>query len=247
MSAMTLKRTLVLLAVLAAPCGAITSTDPFGQFESRERPELLRPFALDLGGLLGSDSAHTGRSLGLPGFWVGAVGGLQSRPDSNDLILRNSGVHTFGLPMVEVEAALPFKIDAIVHGAGIDGASIIGGGLRYGLYRTDLIDLFLPNVSVSALLDKVSASAFSAVHEGFNATATWNLPIIKPFFIAGLDVTNVTVKTSLVPNNGESATATGSRFSAGVELKPLPLIDARIAATLRHNIPGLDLGLGVTF
>lgn len=235
---------LVLLAGLALPAHA----DPFADFQSRVRNEYIKPFALDLGGVLGGASAHTGRALGMPGFWAGAVGAVQLRPDANDRVLRDAGVKAFGVPLIEVGVGLPFKIDVIVHGISAMGASIYGGGLRYGLYRTDLVDSFMPNLSVSAFGDKVNHKYFSASHGALNAAATWNLPIVKPFFVAGFDVTEVKVGAATTAGvAGTKATARGSRFSAGVDVHPLPLISLRGAYTLRHGIPGFDFGLGAQF
>lgn len=232
------------LALLASSAHA----DPFADFQSRVQADLIKPFALDLGGVLGGASAHTGRTLGMPGFWAGAVGAVQFRPDKNDRILRDAGVKAFGLPLVEAGVGLPFKIDVIVHGIKAYGASIYGGGLRYGLYRTDLVDSFLPNVSISAFGDKVNHKYFSATHGDLNAVATWNLPILKPFFLAGYDVTEVKVGAATTPGlSGSKATARGSRFSAGVDVHPLPLISLRGAYTLRHGISGFDFGLGAQF
>lgn len=238
----------IALALLLAAPSAHANTNQFSQFQALARPELIKPFALDLGGLLGSDSAHTGRAIGFPGFWVGGVAAIQTRPDPNDLILRSAGVHAFGLPMIEAGVGLPFKVDVVVHGVTYDRVKIYGGGLRYGLYRTDLVDTFLPNVSVSAFGDKVNAPDFGASHLGLNAAATWNLPIIKPFFVAGFDMTKVTVGAAAFPGlTGTSATAKGSRFSAGADLTPFPFMSLRAAYTMRHGIPGFDLGLGVRF
>ncbi|OGS01221.1 MAG: hypothetical protein A2V88_02925 [Elusimicrobia bacterium RBG_16_66_12] len=233
---------IVMLAVTSA------SATPLSDFETRARENLLKPLALDLGGLLGSASAHTGRAIGFPGFWAGAIGAVQFSPDKNDLILRDAGVKAFGLPMLEVGVGLPFKVDVIAHGMKIYDASVFGAGLRYGLYRTDLVDTFLPNVSVAAFGDRVNHKSFSAAHGGFDAAATWNLPIIKPFFVAGFDITTLKVGAATTAGvAGLSATARGSRFSAGAELTPFPFFALRGAYTLRHGMSGFDAGLGVKF
>ena len=174
---------LLLLASVSA------SAAPLSDFETRAREDLIKPLALDLGGLLGGASAHTGRTIGFPGFWAGAIGAVQFNPDKNDRILRDSGVKAFGLPMLEVGVGLPFDVDVIAHGMKIYDATVFGAGLRYGLYRTELVDTFMPNVSVSAFGDRINHKHFSATHGGFNAAATWNLPIVKPFFVAGHAVT----------------------------------------------------------
>ena len=69
--------------------------------------------------------------------------------------------------------------------------------------------------------------------------------------LPALGYTNVTeVKVGAATTagvTGVKATARGSRFSAGVDLHPLPFISLRGAYTLRHGIPGFDLGLGAQF
>jgi hypothetical protein len=235
-----------LVAVLALASAA--HADPFADFPTTVRAENIKPFALDLGGVLGGASAHTGRALGTPGFWAGAVAGVQFRPDKDDRVLRDSGVKAFGLPLIEAGLGLPFKIDVIVHGMSVYGASIYGGGIRYGIYRTDMIDSFMPNISISAFGDKVNHKYFHASHGALNAVATWNLPIVKPYILAGYDVTEVKVGSANTPGlSGSKATARGSRFALGVDLHPLPFVSLRAAYAMRHGLPGVDLGLGVQF
>lgn len=240
----TLLSALTVLAVLAAPAAA----NPLRDFEARVTPERLAPFARDLGGLLGGASAHTGRAIGFPGFWAGAVASVQTRPEKDDLILRDAGVKAFGLPLLEVGVGLPFKVDLVAHGLRAYGATAVGGGVRYGVYRTDLVDTFLPNVSVSAFGDRVTHQAFTATHGALNAAATWNLPIVKPFFLAGLDVTEVKVERATTAGTvGAKATGRGTRFTAGLSVTPFPFLDLRAAYSLRHGVPGFDLGLGAKF
>lgn len=238
-----------LLPLAAALLLASTaSANPLSDFQTRARANLIKPFALDLGGILGGASAHTGRSLGMPGFWAGVVGSVQVHPDKDDLILRDAGVKAFGLPLIEAGVGLPLNFDIIVHGVRAYDASVYGGGVRWCAFRTGLVTTALPNVSLSAFGDKVNHKYFGASHGGFNAAATWDLPIVKPFFVAGYDVTKVTVGSASTPGvSGLSATARGSRFSAGVDLHPIPFVSVRGAYTLRHGVPGFDFGLGARF
>ena len=134
-----------LIAVWALALAPSAHADPFADFQTRVQTEYVKPFALDLGGVLGGASAHTGRALGVPGFWAGAVAAVQFRPDKDDRVLRDAGVKAFGLPMLEVGVGLPFKIDVIVHGVSGGGASIYGGGLR--LLVTDLPGRFAEGAS----------------------------------------------------------------------------------------------------
>lgn len=237
-----------LLALVVLLSAAPAFANPLQDFEARVRPERLAPFARDLGGVLGGASAHNGRTIGFPGFWAGAVANVQTRPEKDDLILRDAGVKAFGLPMLEVGVGLPLKIDVIAHGLRAYGATVIGGGLRYGLYRTDLVDSFLPNVSLSAFGDKVTHEAFNATHGALNAAATWNLPIVKPFLVAGYDVTEVKVERATTAGFvGAKATGRGSRFAAGLGVTPFPFLDLRLSYGLNHGIPALGFGLGAKF
>ena len=192
-------KTILSLCAVLALFASSAQANPFADFQSRVQADLIKPFALDLGGILGGDCAHTDRTLGMPGFWAGVVGSLQTHPDKDDRILSDAGVKAFGVPMVEVGVGLPFKFDVIVHGIKAYDAVIFGGGLRYGLYRTGLVTTFLPNVSISAFGDKVDYKYFNATHGALNAVATWNLPIVKPFFLAGYDMTKVTVGSRSPP------------------------------------------------
>ena len=237
----TLTALFAVLALLASSAHA----NPLADFQSRVQSDLIKPFALDLGGVLGGASAHTGRALGMPGFWAGVVGAVQMRPDKDNRILNNAGVKAFGVPMIEVGVGLPFKFDVIVHGVKAYDASIFGGGLRYGLYKTGLVTTFLPNVSISAFGDKVNHKYFNATHGALNAVATWNLPIVKPFFVAGYDLPEVKVGAATTAAvSGLKATARGSRFPAGVDVHPPPITSRRATAP-RH--PGFDFGLGAQF
>ncbi len=238
---------IVALLALSASARAV-QPNPFSGFEQNANINYLRPFARDLGGLLGASTVDGGRTYGFPGFWVGGDAVLQTRPDSQDLIMRDAGVHSIAMPMIQAGVGLPFHTDLIVHGVGAYGASVLGGGLRTSLYRTGMLDSFLPNVSVSAFGDKINAGAFNGVHGAADADATWNLPIIKPFVEAGYDLTKITVGAAQVPGlAGVSATADGARLAAGVDLTPFPLVDLRAAYVDLHGLPGFQLGLGVTF
>jgi hypothetical protein len=239
---------LALVVAAAAPAARAVQPNPFSGFQQNAQSNYLKPFALDLGGLLGASTVDTGRTYGVPGFWVGGDAVLQTRPNSNDMILRDADVHSFALPMVQAGVGLPFGTDVVVHGVGAYGVTIVGGGIRKSLFRTNLIESFLPNVSVSAFGDKVNAGPFNASHGAANATAMWNLPIIKPFIEGGYDLTKVTVGAgnAYVPA-GLSATSNGTRLAAGVDLTPFPFLDLRLALLELHGITGGQLGLGVSF
>lgn len=235
------------LAVIFHLCAAAPAlATPFGDFHSKAHPGNLKPFALDLGGILGGTAFHSGRVLGVPGFDVGLAGTMQLRPDREDTILRDAGVQRFGIPMVQAEVGLPLKLDVIAHGMSGQGARVFGGGLRYGLHKSGLLSV-LPDLAVSCFADRVDHTYFNAFHGSVNAVASFHLPILHPYVGAGLDYTKLTVEAASDARVlGASATARGARLTAGVDLQ-LFLFHAYAAYTLLHGLPGADLGIGLRF
>jgi hypothetical protein len=224
------------------------SAAPFDEFEARVRSELIKPFALDLGGLLGAAGFHRGRALGFPGFELGVVGATQFRPDKDNLILRDAGVKALGLPLLHVAVGLPLKIDVVAHGLKAQNASIFGGGIRYGVFKSGLLTKFMPDLGVSIFADKVNHPVFNAIHYAGNVNAGWDLPIVKPFLGFGVDSTKVTVGAARTTGlTGLSATAKGTRLTAGADVTPLPLINLRAAYMLLHGVPGALFSLGAKF
>ncbi len=241
-----MKRYLLTLLTIAAISQTALGT-PLGDFHNRVTAANLKPFALDIGGILGGAAFHSGRTLGFPGFDVGVVSTLQFRPDKNDTILRDSNVKAFGFPLLQAEVGLPLNFDVIVHGMSMAGTRVFGGGLRYGIHKSGLLSV-LPDISISAFGDKVNQTHFSATHFSLNAAASFNLPVVHPYIGAGWDSTKVTVGSAAVPGlAGMSATANGTRFTAGVDISPLPFFHFYGAFTLLHGIPGADMGLGARF
>lgn len=242
----SLRQLHLILAFLIAP--ALVSADPYYEFQKRISADFIKPFALDLGGLLGASSFYDGRSLGTPGFRFDAMGVIQSHPDKNNRALRDADVRTIALPMVEAAIGLPYKIDVMVHGMHMHGLTIIGGGFRYGLYKSGLVDKFIPNVGLSFQGDKATHAAFSAEHMGATAALSWNLPFVSPFLWAGGDWTRFKVdKADTAGVTGLSATASGSRAGVGLDIKPVPMIRLHAAYLLLHGIGGAQVGLGVQF
>lgn len=235
----------LLLLSLLLPASAVGS--PWDEVRARGTAANLKPFALDLGGLLGGASFHSGRSLGFPGFDVALLGMTQFKPGKDNTILRGAGVDAFGLPMVQAAVGLPLKFDVIVQGVSGGGAKVYGGGLRWGVLRSGVL-LRIPDVTVSVLGNKVIHSHFSAEHLAVNASASWHLPIIHPYAGVGYDVTKVKLGASTTPGlAGSNATARGARLTGGVDLSPLPFFHLFAAYTLRHGESGADFGLGARF
>lgn len=236
-----------LLVLLMALAGAARA-DQYGGFEQYADSGALKPFARDLGGVLGSATFHSGRSLGFSGFDVGMKGGAQFRPEPNDRILRSRGVRMFGLPWVQAEIGMPFRIDGFVRGMSFEGLTIAGGGLRYGLLKVSDIP-WTPQLLVSGVAHSVVHQHFSASHLGASVVASMGTARFVPYVGAGIDRMRLVVRSSRADPalNGSTVTTVGSRFTAGVRLRFWTFVYVNAAGTLLHGQPGAEVGTGVRF
>lgn len=243
-----MKRLLALFAVLALPQAACA--DPLDEFQNRVRADLIKPFARDLGAILGGATMNPGRPLGFPGAELGVKGVVQFEPDNTNRILKDANVDGFGLPFVHAAVGLPFNIDLGVHGIGTSDFRVAAGGVRYGLFKSGLLTKFMPSLGVSAYGSVLDHDAFKANHLALNASASWDLPLVQPWFGVGYDKTKVKVEATAPGSAGTigmSETADGSRFCAGVDLTPFPLFRIRGAYMVANGNPGASLALMVKF
>ncbi|MDE2290572.1 MAG: hypothetical protein KGL53_00710, partial [Elusimicrobia bacterium] len=163
-------RFLAVLAFLFLACApGARAQDEFGGFQQYITRDNLKPFARDLGAVLGAATFHSGRSLGFSGFDVGVRGGLMLLPDKQDTVLRSRG-GAFGLPWVQAEIGLPLSLDGFIRGVSFQGLTIAGGGLRYGLNKASDQPLH-PQFLVSWSGHSVAHQDFSASHFGLNLVA----------------------------------------------------------------------------
>lgn len=243
-----IKKSAFFASVLLAFVGA-SAWAGFSDFKNVADSAALEPFARDIGGMLGAASTHSGRSLGFPGFDVGVrMGGMLSL-DKDDTILKAADLKQFGMPWIQAEIGLPFKLDGFIRGFSYNGLSMVGGGLRYGLLR--VVDLPLtPQLAVSAMANTLSFSQFSATHFGANLTVSVKAVIVEPYLGVGFDRTKVEIKTpptSGLATDGETATGTAPRVTVGLNLKPFPLIYIHAGYSLVKSASGFEGGLGIRF
>ncbi|OGS00671.1 MAG: hypothetical protein A2V88_07250 [Elusimicrobia bacterium RBG_16_66_12] len=241
-------------AILAAACLALlglpvhASSDQYGGFEQYADEGSLKPFARDLGGILGAATFHSGRPLGFSGFDVGARFGGQFYPSKGDQILRKKGVRLFGLPWVQAEIGLPFKLDGFIRGISYQGLTISGGGVRWGIYSAS-DKPWAPQILASAVGHSVVHRAFSASHFGASLVCSAGTPLFAPFVGAGFDRTRLVARSStLDPTlNGRAVATFEGRYTAGMRLKIFQFTYLSLAYTLAHGQSGAEAGLGVRF
>ncbi len=242
---------LILSLSLFPMLAAAVLANPFSDFKAQIQAHgtaLLKPFAADLGGLIGGNDFNSGRSLGFPGFEAGVDAVVQAKPSSDNLVLRNTKVNAFGLPMVHAGAALPLiGADIMLRGIGYSGFSIIGGGLRYPVIHSGTLTKFIPDVSVSAYYDVITYNYFKGSHMSMDASASFDIPVIKPYVGVGIDRTNLEIKGISAGLNGIDGSISKPRYTVGVRFSPLPLLYVYGAYNMLHGQTGYSIGAGAKF
>lgn len=238
---------LCLLPLLASGAKA----DPFEDFKAEIQQQgraLLKPFAMDLGGLVGANDFNSGRSLGFPGFEAGLAATVQAKPSPENRLLRDAGVDAFGVAMVHGGVALPvIGADVMARATGYSGFSIIGGGLRKSVLKSGTLTKFIPDVSVAAYYDIITYDYFKGSHLSLDASASFDIPVIKPYVGVGVDRTTLEIKNVDATLNGVDATISKPRYTVGVRLSPLPLLYVYGAYNILHGQAGYSLGAGAKF
>ena len=152
----------------------------------------LKPFARDLGGLMGSGTNQTARVLGFGGFDISGRAVMQFAPEKRNGILKQN--KPFGLGWVQAEIGMPFRIDGFIKAGSFDNIALAGGGLKYGLTQ--------PQKKIQAMIVATGNIAahkfFYATHFASGLVVSVNLPGIAPYFGMSLDNTRLTVQSNSV-------------------------------------------------
>lgn len=225
--------------------------DPYSDFKKEIQTlgkTYLKPFVKDFGGVLGATDFNSGRNVGFPGFDVGFDFSVQSEPSSDNKILRNAGVDKFGVPIFHAVVGLPFTgLDVGVRGFSYSGLSIVGGNLRYKIFKSGMFTKFMPDLSVMAFYDVINYDYFKGNHMSFDLVASWDLPVIKPFIGGGIDRTKLEIKDVDATLNGVDESTSEMRYSVGLKFSPLPLVYIYAAYTNLHGETAYNGGLGARF
>lgn len=246
-----ISKTVLFAALAVGVFAGSAKADPFSDFKTQIQAQgkaLLTPFAEDFGGLIGGSDFNSGRALGFPGFDVGLAMTVQSKPGAGNLLLKNAGVEAFGLPLLQGSVGLPvIGADITLRGISVSGLSVIGGGLRYPIYKSSALTMFIPDVSVSAFYDVIDYTYFKGSHLSFDVAASFNIPIVKPFVGVGLDNTSMEIQGVDATLNGVKADISKTRYTVGVKFSPLPLLYIYGAYSSLHGQGGYNAGLGARF
>ena len=231
---------LPLLSVLCAPPARAANYDSFYNVPAAA----LKPFARDLGGLLGSGSIQTARPLGFAGFDVGVRGMAQFRPSSGDTVLKKNRL--FGMGLVQAEIGMPYRIDGFVRAGAYEGISVAGGGLRYGLWNVS-DEKYKINAALVGMADMAAQRYFYAVHFSASVICSVNVPLLSPFFGVGYDFTRLQAQTVADDAlNGKNVRVQEPRYTAGLRAK-LKLGYLSAGVSYMHDRPLVNGSAGFRF
>ncbi len=209
----------------------------------------LKPFARDLGGLLGSGTNQTARVLGFGGFDISVRAVSQFEPSSRNGILNKN--KPFGFGWVQAEIGMPFRIDGLVKAGSFANMALAGGGLKYGLTQ--------PQRKVQVMLvatgDMVSHRFFYATHFASNLVVSLNNPksVFYPYFGAGIDHTSLTAQhvvdadnpSNLSSLSGHRVSVLEPRYTAGLKVTFLTYGYLSAGYTYTHGRSLVTTGLGL--
>jgi len=229
------------MAVLTA---APLSAGPFEDFKNQATQGDLKPFAQDFGGLIGATDFHSARLPRLGGVDLGVLGSIQFQPSDDNLPLKNTGRDVFGLALLRGEIGLPFGFSVFMRGIPIRRATVVGGGLRYQIYKSRVMTI--PDVALTSGYDALFNEVVNLYHVGGSLQASFNLPVLKPFFGFGYDSTRIRAKQPVLLA-GSKATGRGSRLTIGVNLTPFPFTYLFASYSLMHGESGAQFGAGARF
>lgn len=237
------------VTLTAVGVSSALAQDQFGGFQEHMDRGAMKPFARDLGALLGAATFHSGRSLGFSGFDVGVRSGLVFAPDRDNRALRGRGISVFGIPYFQAEIGLPFSLDGFIRGVSFQGVTIAGGGLRYALVKASDKPL-KPQFLLSWSGHSVAHKDFSASHVGLNLVTSVQFKMLNPYLGIGFDRTRVVVRSvpQLDPTmQGLEESVLVPRAALGVSMRPKPYLYLHGAATYTSRSAGADTGIGIRF
>ncbi|MBN1622209.1 MAG: hypothetical protein JW871_06425 [Endomicrobiales bacterium] len=251
-------RAIVRKMLLSAICltvgvNLVFAGNPFDEFQSQLAgqvkaiaEERLDEFAKDLGALLGGGCFHQGKALGIPGFDVGIHIPAVKVNDDN-IIIKQADFDTVLLPILQAELGLPAKIDLIARFTSYNDSTMIGAGVRYGIFKSAIPGL--PCLSVQAVYNQLDVSAgvnkFKATTLSASGVVSFNLPVITPYAGIGMDSTKINPDSTIISD--AEGSATGFRVEAGVNVSLVPLTYIQLGGSMANGNIGYTAGLGLKF
>lgn len=176
-----------------------------------------KSFAGDLGAVMGGGVSYTSRSLGFSGFDLGYRTSYQLKPSKDSSFMPKE--RAFGINFLQAEIGMPYRIDAFIRASFGDKLTVVGGGIKYGLWKIK-DGLYQMNGMLIINSHMANNLNFYAIQNGINAIFSMNCGVIRPFILLGYDSTRLTVQNALDPSLvNKNFYEAGERIGAGLRFK----------------------------
>ena len=224
---------------LAAPVAFATGI--YSGFINSDK-EGLKPFARDIGGLLGSGLNQTARPLGFSGFDIGVRAVVQTKPSRGNTSLNRT--RPFGMGFIQAELGMPYRLDGFVRAGSYEGLTVAGAGLRYGLWNVSDAKNYI-NAMVVTMGSMAAHKYFYAVHFNTSVVCSMNKPVFSPYAGVGFDSTRLEAQT-YTGTLGDTVKVFEMRYSAGIRAK-IRLGYLAVGATYTHDRTLFNASSGIRF
>ena len=232
----------LLSACLLLP--AMAGASGFSNFPAAVNSD-LKPFARDLGGVLGSGLNQTARVLGFSGFDIGVRGVMQFEPEKKNTILKKN--NPFGLGFVQAEIGMPYRVDGFIRAGAYDGLALAGGGVRYGIRKVS-DQPYYTQVMLVAMGNLAAHRYFYAAHFNSSLMFSVNVPGVSPYFGVGFDSTKLVAQTVTGDPSlaGKKVNVFEPRYTFGLRAR-LKLSYLALGVTRTHGVTLATAGAGIRF
>jgi len=228
------KQLLAFLTVLAIALPACA--DMNSDFRDHFTSTGLAAYNRDIAVLFGQADFHTGEGVAFPGIDIGAI--LTAVKTSNDSF---TSMSYFYAPFITAETELPiFNLGVALRGTSYNGFTSFGGGIKW--HET----VAIINLAAGLYYDRYDTDYYDGNHYSASASASTDLLIFTPYIGIGYDASNLKVKNMGVAS-GTKSDDDVVRYTAGVNVHPIPFIYMYGAYTYSKYNHGFQGGLGLSF
>lgn len=206
----------------------------------------LDVFTKDIGQAVSGGSYGIGGNLGISDLNM-TLSLKMSVQDiaSGNYIVRASGNSNIVYPIIQAEIGLMEKFDAIARLSYANKSTVLGGGLRYTILKSDEF-LYIPTISLQSVYNYLIVN--DNVYGKFNA---WNLktgtiayfgliPYIQPYVFLNHDLTALKPITSKYSYLSSEADGFGYGIGANVKVE---MINLSFSISLYDNQPNYNFGV----
>lgn len=220
------------LSFLALPVRADMNSDFRDHFDI----DALASYNRDLAILMGQADFHTGKATTFPGFDIG--GTMAAVRTSSDNF---SSEDYFYAPFITAETQLPIlNLGIAARGTTYNGFKSIGGGLKW--HQT----IAVVNLSAAVFYDRYTADYYEGDHYSASASASTSLLIFTPYIGVGYDYSSLKLK-DMGALSGKKSDDDVIRYTAGVNVHPIPFLYVYGAYTYSKYNHGFQGGIGLNF